>query len=161
MRLRATGEPPALHTTLEALTFRGAHDINRFTLSKEADIKFRAKFDAIEVRAFLQPDLAQYLERAKFGTRAALAVLRDLQQLLDLFIFLRAVFLRPRRSSRLLHPRTSCRAAPAGSPAGVCAAPSAGAGYAQDVPVPGASLVLPASVRSRFEWLHIRHGQRS
>src|ERR1700681_499445 len=87
MGLGATSEPMSFDTTLETFTLGSPNNIDRLTGGKETGIKLRAEFYSLQVAAFAQVYLAQHLERSQFGSRTALAVLRHLEQLLNLLIF--------------------------------------------------------------------------
>ena len=83
----ATAESVTLYATLEPFAFRSAYDVNRFASGEKTGVNFCAEFNSVQAGTILQPNLAQHFERPQLGTWAALAVLRYLEQLLDLLIF--------------------------------------------------------------------------
>src|ERR1700680_4423541 len=87
MSLRAASEPMPFDTALEAFNLGSPNNIDRLTGGKETGIKLRAEFYSLQVATFAQVYLAQHLERSQFRSRTALAVLRHLEQLLNLLIF--------------------------------------------------------------------------
>src|SRR5258706_10805462 len=87
MCLWSAAKSMPLHSTLEPFTFGGANDIDFLTNFKQVRAILRAEFQFIPAATVLQFHLTQHLEWAKFRPRSPLAVLLDLQQLFNLFIF--------------------------------------------------------------------------
>src|SRR5258708_40318056 len=88
MRFRASPEAMALDSPLEAFPFGGTNNINRLASGEQACIELGAKFKPFSGHSLLQWHLVQHLKRAKFRPWTALAVLLDLEEVLNLLIFL-------------------------------------------------------------------------
>src|SRR6266487_1034851 len=86
MCLGSTTEAVTLNSTLEALTFGDADDVNRLPVLKQAGIKLCTQLYLLCSSAILQSNFAQYFERTKLRSWTALAVFLNLEQLLNLLV---------------------------------------------------------------------------
>src|SRR5579875_1889740 len=93
VRPRAAPKAVTLHDALEALTFRGTDNVNRFAVSKETNIELGTQLNVADLGALLQVHFPQYAERAKLRARTTLAILLHFKQLTNLLALFRLALL--------------------------------------------------------------------